>query len=200
MKLALVLAAACAALGGALPATAQAGEETSPEAAAMEAWAKANAPGEPHAMLAKLAGDWDVATKMWTAPGAPPAESRARCSTKVILDGRFVQDDFTGDWGGAPFAGMGVTGYDNVRRKYVTIWLDSMTTGIFKAEGDYDPKARALSFSGTSFDPMAGKEIAVRMVTRFRDDGSHVFEYYAPGPDGQEMKSMEMTYTRRAEK
>ena len=38
----------------------------------------------------------------------------------------------------------------------------------------------------------------MRTVTRVETADRHVFEWYAPGPDGQETKkSMEIVYTRR---
>jgi len=167
------------------------------EAAAMEAYMKLNAPGEPHRMLAGLAGEWALEVKSWTAPGAPPSVSQATCVNKLVMGGRFVQEDVTGTMMDTPFAGMSLTGYDNIKKKYVGIWVDSMTTGIFRSEGDYDASTKAMTFTGTSFDPMAGKDVQVRTVTRFESPGRHVFEWYAPGPDGKEMKSMEITYTRQ---
>ena len=36
---------------------------------------------------------------------------------------------------GQPFSGVGIDGYDNLRKKYVTTWIDTMGTGIFSMEG-----------------------------------------------------------------
>ena len=36
---------------------------------------------------------------------------------------------------GQPFTGIGVTGYDNHAKKYLSTWIDSMGTGIFSMEG-----------------------------------------------------------------
>ena len=35
------------------------------------------------------------------------------------------------------------------------------------------------------------------MTTRWTNPTTEVFEMYAPGPDGKEMKMMEITYTKK---
>src|SRR5437868_7039824 len=86
----------------------------------METYQKLAAPGEPHKQLASLAGSWTTKTKMWMEPNQPPTESTGSCEQKVILDGRFLQQECTGEMMGGPFTGIGVTGYDNQTKKYVS--------------------------------------------------------------------------------
>ena len=50
---------------------------------------------------------------------------------KMLLDGRFLQQEFTGEMMGQPFSGVGINAYDNLRKRYVTTWIDTMGTGIF---------------------------------------------------------------------
>jgi hypothetical protein len=195
----LLVAAALALAPGAGAAAAQtaADKAKADEATAMEAWMKLNAPGKAHQVLAGMAGSWDMEVKAWMAPGAPPTVSPGQAENQMIMGGRFVRETVTSEMSGMPFEGMSLTGYDNVKKKYVGIWIDSMTTGIFRCEGDYDSTAKTLTMRGRTFDAMAGKEVAVRTVARVETADRHVFEWYAPGPDGKEMKSMEITYTRQ---
>lgn len=36
---------------------------------------------------------------------------------------------------GQPFTGIGMHGYENLTKKYVTMWIDSIGTGIFVKDG-----------------------------------------------------------------
>lgn len=83
--------------------------------------------------------------------------------------------DFSSQCMGQPFEDAALTSYDNVRGKYVGHGIDSMSTGQFMAEDDYDPARKAYTFRGEMPDPMqAGKTIAVREVTRIVDADPHV--------------------------
>src|SRR5687768_16983934 len=64
--------------------------------AMMETYKKLATPGEPHKQLASLAGSWTTQTKSWMDPSKPPTESAGTAEMKVLLDGRFLQQEFTG--------------------------------------------------------------------------------------------------------
>ena len=79
----------------------------------MEAWAKVATPNEHHAHLARMAGTWKVHGKYWMQPGAPPTKSEGKAQNQMIMGGRFLQTEYTGDFMGETFVGMGIDGYDN---------------------------------------------------------------------------------------
>lgn len=197
---ALVLAGLCAAstsFAADTKAPAKASEPTAEQKAMME-WMEKNKPGEGQKTIAARAGEWNLDVKMWTDPKAPVTASKATASAKMILDGRYLQETTTGDMGGAPFNGMGLTAYDNMTKKYKATWIDSMSTGIFTCEGTYDPSTKSITMTGETFEPSAGKVVPIKTVTRFVDDKSYVFEWWGPAPGTGEMfKSMEITYTRQ---
>ena len=161
-----------------------------------EMYQKFAAPGEPHKQLASLAGSWTTKTKMWMEPNKPPTESTGSCEQKMLLDGRYLQQECTGEMMGGPFTGIGVTGYDNQTKKYVSTWMDSMGTGIFFMEGTGSPDGKTFTQKGSHADPVQG-QIKHRAVTKIVDNNTEVFEMYAAGKDGKEMKMMEITYTRK---
>ncbi len=97
---------------------------------------------------------------------------------------------------GQPFTGYGMLGYDNTTGRYWTTWNDSMSTGLMVSEGTCDD-AGACAFTGSWHDPVTRREIRSRITTRWTAAGTELFEMYAPGPDGREMKMMEITYTRQ---
>ena len=165
--------------------------------AMMDAYKKLAIPGEPHKQLASLAGSWSTKTKEWMDPSKPPMESTGTCEEKVLLDGRFLQQECTGDMMGQPFTGIGVIGYDNFTKKYVTTWMSSMGTGIFVMEGTGSADGKTIILHGSHPDPMGG-EMKHRALWKFVDANTQTFEMYGAHGHDKEMKMMEITYTRKA--
>jgi len=164
----------------------------------METWMKLATPGPMHKALEPLIGSWTVKATSWQAPGGPPQTGTGSAESSWVLGGRFVREDFDGDFAGMKFQGLGYTGYDNLKKKYVGTWMDSMGTMIMESSGTADPSGKVFTLHSTMPDVMTGKTMKVRTVTRIVDANTHVMEMY--GPDrttGQEFKMMEIVYTRR---
>ena len=153
-------------------------------------------PGEPHKRLASLAGTWTTHTKEWMEPGKPPTESTGTCEYTALLDGRYVQQDCTGTMMGHPFTGIGMQGYDNVTKKYVTTWIDSLGTGIFSMEGAAGADEKTITLHGSLVDPFEGP-MKQRAVWKFPDPNTQILEMYGPHGNGTQMLMMEITYTRK---
>ena len=65
--------------------------------------------------------------------------------------------------------------------------------------GSYDAAKKAFTFNGDCFDPMqGGKKKHTRIVTTITAPDKHIAEFFEPGMDGKEFKSMEIAYTRKA--
>ena len=93
------------------------------------------------------------------------------------------------------FNGINVTGYDNHSDKYVSVWMDSMSTAILFFKGT-ELDGKIISLASSYDDPVRGP-MRWRSVTRIADENSHVFEMYGTDRTGKEEKMMEITYTRR---
>ena len=153
-------------------------------------------PGAPHKLLAGMAGDWNTRSRWWVDPSAPPMESSGSCVQKMILDGRFLQQEFAGEMMGGPFSGIGFVGYNNHTGKYVSTWMDSMGTAIFYFEGGIGPDGRTITQFCDYEDPVRGP-LKWRSVTRIVDRNTLEFEMYTTDSSGKEEKMGEMTYTRK---
>jgi hypothetical protein len=164
--------------------------------AVMETYQKLATLGEPHKQLAALAGSWTTTTQSWMEPGKPPIKSTGSCEQTMLLGGRFLQQKCTGEMMGHPFTGIGVTGYDNHTKQYVSTWIDTMGTGIFFMEGTASADGKTVTQTGTYDDPIKGK-MQLRAVSRTVDTNTHIFEMYGTGKNGKEWKMMEITYTRK---
>src|ERR1035438_2526899 len=103
-----------------------------------KAWMAAATPGEAHKKLEPMVGSFTVVTKMWMDPAKPPEESTGTSESKWVLGGRFVEQRVEGTAMGQPFSGIGYTGYDNYKKKYVGSWTDTMGTMIMISTGTAD--------------------------------------------------------------
>ena len=167
--------------------------------AEMKAMAKFAAPGAPHKALESLVGSWGFTMKMWMDPKAPPMESKGTSEAKSIFDGRFIVEEASGDFMGMPFKGMGITGYDNFRKRYQNTWCDNMGTVILVTSGTMSKDGKTLTMSGKMDDVASGKRDQVfKMVTKFVSNDKHVSEMWAPSKQGKPYKAMELTFTRKS--
>lgn len=161
----------------------------------MQVYEAAARPGPAHELIARTAGTWKVVMRSWMDPSAAPMVSEGVEEGEMIFGGRYLKSSFKGETFGGAFEGLGLLGYDNLKQKYVGIWLDSMSTGMMDYEGQYDPATRELVCHGDFVDAATGETRTAKLITRFLDD-HHVFEMWGPGPTGEMVKWMEMTYTR----
>ena len=171
------------ALVATMPLITWAGGDADP--AKMEAWARAMTPGDPHAELAALAGETSTTATVLHGVSLKT----------MVMGGRFLREELTGEFMGQPFKGYGLTGHDNVTGEYVSIWLDNMGTGIHFYTGEETGRGER-TYTSTVHDPISGKAMATRSVGRTIDRDNHDFESYMTLPDGTEFLHMRVDYTR----
>ncbi len=164
--------------------------------AMMKAWQDYMTPGPMHEMLAKGVGEWMANIKMWEDPSKPPTESTGTSVVKSILGGRYFQGSYTGTYNGMEMNGQDITGYDNAKKKFFNTWIDNFGTGIMYLEGTYDDSAKLFTFTGTSVDPMSGKDIPVRETFKMTDADHQHMEMFMT-QNGQDFKTMEIDYIRK---
>ena len=162
----------------------------------MKAFMNYMTPGPIQQMMAKSVGAWTGTVTMWMQPGAPPTTSTMETNNEMILGGRYLQGLNKGSMMGMPFEGIGITGYDNAKKVFVSSWVDNMGTGIIYMEGNWDENAKTINMSGKSTDPITGKDIPTREVWKFVDDTHQVLEMYFT-EKGQEFKGMELAYSKK---
>lgn len=165
--------------------------------AAMEAMMKAATPGDAHKKLGAMVGTFDTDVKMWMEPGAPPTAGAGVSENTWALDGRFVQQQFNGTFMGMPFHGIGYTGYDNIKKKYIGSWMDNMSTSMMVSTGTPSADGKSITFMSTMDDPMTGKSSPIKETVTVVDDDHHTLEMWGAGPDGKMFKMMEIAYSRK---
>jgi hypothetical protein len=164
--------------------------------AEMEAMMKAAMPGAAHKALDAMVGKWDTTVKSWMEPGQPAMETKGTTESSWVLGGRFVEQKFSGTFMNQPFHGIGFIGYDNVKKAYVSSWIDSMSTAMMVSTGKADEGGKAYTFTSTMADPMTGNPTEITEKVKVVDNDHHTFEMWIPGPDGKPVRIMEITYSR----
>jgi hypothetical protein len=155
----------------------------------------AGTPGEGHKALEPLIGTWTAEVKCWMSPDEPPTVSRGTAKTTWVMNGRYVQEEFKGEFMGKPFNGMSLTGYDNVKKKYTSVWIDDMSTSTVTSEGTAENGGKVITLEGTHVCPATGQtDMPMKQVVRILSNDRRVFEMHDPGK-GEKSKVMEITYT-----
>lgn len=149
-----------------------------------------------HEMLKANEGVWDAKVSFFMAPGMPPAVSKGVETDKLACNGMWLLSDFDGEAMGMPFQGHGVLGYDPAKQKYVSVWVDSMTTSVQIGEGtaSADGKTRTIERDGPD---MMGKMTHFKEVEELKGSDARMFTITQKGPDGKEATMMTIEYTRR---
>lgn len=164
------------------------------EKAMMEAMQAASSPGEAHKKMEPLAGKFSVKVKSWMDPSKPPELSDGSTERQWIFGGRYLEENYQGSFMGQPFSGKGTQGYDNVTKQYFGTWIDSMSTSFTTSVGALNGKV--FKYKGMMSDPASGKSVPYTMNITIADNDHHALEMWGPGPDGKNVKWMEMQYTR----
>lgn len=147
-------------------------------------------PGPEHAKLKALEGTWNFVMK----PSEGP-EAKGVSVFKLECAGFWLTCDFSCKMGDIPFQGKGIDGYDQIKKKYVSVWVDSMTSSPMIFEGDYDASGKVLTMSCKAPGP-EGKPALWRSVSKIISPDEHTFEMFLTPEGGKEASMMIVTYKR----
>jgi len=161
-----------------------------------KAWERMNQKTDQHTNLAKAAGTWNYIMKHWTPGTGEEVESEGEAKFKSVLDGRWLRQDFASEWEGQPYQGVGYSGYDTIKKKYVSLWLDSMSNTTDLMWGTASRDGKTVTYTGKMPTPSGPTDC--RMVISCPGDDEMTMEYYMNMPDGSEFQMMEIDYTRGA--
>jgi hypothetical protein len=131
-------------------------------------------PGPEHAHLKKLEGNWDTTFSMGG------QSSKGKASYKMDLGGLWLFSRFEGDMGGMKFQGHGMDSYDQGKKKYVSVWVDSMSTSPMLVEGTYDKATKTLTLAGEG-PGEGGKPTKYKSTSEMPDDNTINFKMYVGG-------------------
>lgn len=181
--LALCSLAACAGLPGESPTRASTAGEQDNGAALdqasieemMAAAADFTQPGPEHEFLGMLVGDYAVTAQV-TLMGPDAPRTAGHAEIRWLVEGRFIQNTWSGELMGMQGLNIVFTGYDRLKKSFVWTGLGDFDTAMNRAEGDLTPDGRALIMYGTLDEYLTGEhDKMVKYVQRYRgetdDDG-----------------------------
>jgi hypothetical protein len=169
-----------------------------PFSAAAEKKKDAGLRGPEHRVLETLVGTWDAKVTFYFPDPAKPSVSKGVMTRSMILAGNYLQESFDGEFLGKKFSGLALIGFDPNKKKFVTVWADSMSTNMVTTEGTYDPLQKTLTSLGRELDPTTKKDMKMRDVLKIVSADEQVLEMYRqPKGEPKEFKLMEVVYTRK---
>ncbi len=147
-------------------------------------------PGPEHEHLKRLEGEWIA--RFQDGGGDSPGTM----TVKLECGGLWAVSDFRAEFGGQKFQGRGFDGYDPVKKKYVSVWVDSMSTAPLFLEGTMDAATKTLTLTGEGRGP-DGAPLKFRSETRFPDNDHMHFTMSVLGEDGKATPMLTIAYTRK---
>jgi hypothetical protein len=120
-------------------------------------------PGPEHDIFKKLVGTWDTTMK------AGGMEFKGTMTYKMELGGLWLGGSLESDLGGMKFHGKSLETYDKDKKKYLSVWADSMGTQPMLMEGTYDKDKKTMTMTGEA-PGVDGKPAKWRGVSTMTDD------------------------------
>ena len=146
-------------------------------------------PQKEHEFLNQFVGTWDSTMKMRMTADQPWMETKGS-DTYSMLGGFWLVYESKGDMMGMPFKGLGATGYDPYKKKYVSTWVDNMGPCLSVGEGTLDATGKVLTTTVSGTDCETGKPCTFRIVQELKDNDTCTFSFFMTGKDGKEFEGM----------
>jgi len=152
--------------------------------------AQAPGPMPEHAKLKNMEGKWN-----FNLTAGDGSDASGVAVHKLECDGLWLTSDFACKFGGVPFQGKGLDGYDPDKKKYVSVWVDSMTPTPMIFEGDYDSTGKVLTMIAKAAGPDK-KPATWRSVSKIINADEHTMEMFMTPMGGTETSMMLIAYKR----
>lgn len=166
-----------------------------PQVDPMEEMLRLGAPGANHELLKVFEGRWKAKTSSTDPMTGQPDVSEGVMINSWILGGRWIRHEYKGSYAKQPFEGVGYFGYDNMKKEFIGLWMDTLSTSCMYSTGAYDPATKAWTTLGKMTGP-DGKDMTMREVITVKSTDEHTMEMFMPGPDGKDFQMMSITYNR----
>ena len=164
------------------------------EMMSMQAYMDAGKITDKQLALAKASGVWNAKIEYWPTPDGPAMVSTGSSTRRMVLDGHYQHEVFASDFGGQPFTGEMMLGWDNTLGVWQSNWCDSMSTSMARGTGKEDADGTInWTFEETNPITKSLEETWGNMISLGPD--SERLEFYRM-IDGKRTKHMQITYTR----
>jgi len=145
-------------------------------------------PGKEHAFLAEAEGNWSVTI------ASPGGDMAGKCVYKMAHNGVWLTSQLDMKMPDGPFSGQGLDSFDPIKKKFVSIWVDSMSATPMMLEGDKSPDGKKITMTGKGPAP-DGTSANYKTETEYVSKDKHVFKMWMGTTTGDPM--MVATYERK---
>jgi hypothetical protein len=146
-------------------------------------------PGPEHEKLKRLIGTWDVSSE-------DGSLFRGTMTWKEDLGGLWIASSLEADFGGEKYYGRGFDTYDPNKKKYISVWIDSMSVAPAVFEGNYDEAGNVLTMTADGPGP-DGTPARYRIVLEKINDTTYRETMYMSGPNMPETRMFALIFKRR---
>ncbi len=163
-----------------------------------EAMAKVNKAARlsaAHDRMKALAGTWDLQFKHRSGADDPWKTEHGTAVCTMELGGRYLLEKLQCTYNGMPYEGVRVHGYDNLEGDYFNIWMDTLGTWPVLSRGTKDEND-VLRYHGRWKDTETPSGRPFKTVAKRDGNDKWQLELFDT-IDGEEVKVLDATYTRR---
>jgi hypothetical protein len=139
-------------------------------------------PGKEHEFLAQMAGEWTLKFE-----GSNDAVGKA--VFKMAHGGLWLTSAHEMKMPTGDFTGQGLDSYDPMKKKYISVWVDSMITSPIIFEGDRTEDGKTLTQTGKGPGP-DGKTTDYKSVTEYVNKDKHIFKLWSGALTGDPMMTI----------
>ncbi len=185
-------------LFGGILAAAIGGPKVQNKSDAQQVFEPGSGPGTGQKFLARMEGQWTVEKTIFPRnPEAKPSRTPGSCTQKMIMEGRFLQSDFTFQSGEKTTTGTGVIGFEAASGIFTSTWFDSRQTkmSIRRSKTVFD--GEKIILYGVEW-PEAKETRKSKTISAFGKDGKTIrHQQFSLAPDGSERLVMQMDLIRK---
>ena len=150
----------------------------------------------PHLKLASLVGNWNGNTLTWFEKDVLADESPMQAEISLIMDGRFLNFEYSGSITEKPFEGKMLWAYDLNNDKCSCSWVDTfhMGTAIMHSEGNESKNGFVVlgSYGGPGIEIPWGWRTELEII----NPNQFILRAFNISPDGEEAKATETIFHR----
>jgi hypothetical protein len=152
-------------------------------------------PTDAHAWLQKLVGEWRVESEMTMPDGSK--ETATGSETTTSLGGLWAYGEGKSDTPGGAMEYRTGLGYDVTFKGYRGFWLASMSSHLWKYEGELSEDGKVMTLNCVGPDMMKDEGTAnYRDVIEIIDENTRTLTSHAEGENGEWIQFMKATYKR----
>jgi hypothetical protein len=157
-------------------------------------------PGEKHRWLAPLVGTWNVAMRVWPAPGAQPIASNALVAKRDwILGGRYLREELQGEFAGNPSNRIAILSYNNLEERFELATMDTFEPGQMWYTSNSAATSSRINLHGDNVEAGFGQAPTGRKrALRFEfeiERARNVQRIYVKYPGQEEFLFVEQVFT-----